>query len=50
VERLERKGEGQLALPGEEVGTVEEFIPGFGTFDDNGVIRASLSGTVKVSR
>jgi len=49
VNQMERKGDGQLALPGEEVGTVEEFIPGFGTFDDNGVIRASLSGTVKVN-
>lgn len=47
---MERKQDGQVALPGDEVGTVEEFIPGFGTFDDNGVIRASLSGTVRVNR
>jgi exosome complex component CSL4 len=35
----------RLVLPGELLGTAEEFVPGHGTYEDNGKIYAALLGT-----
>ena len=36
--------QGKFVVPGEKVGVIEEFIPGPGTYVDNGDIRASSVG------
>ncbi|MHA1713299.1 MAG: exosome complex RNA-binding protein Csl4 [Candidatus Ranarchaeia archaeon] len=41
---------GDPVLPGETLGVIEEFIPGVGTFEDNGNIYASVAGTVLINR
>jgi exosome complex component CSL4 len=35
----------KIVLPGEQVSTSEELLPGDGTFEENGIIRASRLGT-----
>ena len=35
---------GDLVLPGDYLGTAEEFVPGHGTYEDNGKIYAALLG------
>lgn len=37
-----------LVLPGEYLGTAEEFLPGFGTYEDRGKIYAALMGRPRV--
>jgi exosome complex component CSL4 len=39
---------GRLVLPGEFLGTAEEFVPGLGTYEDGGRIYAALLGHPKV--
>jgi exosome complex component CSL4 len=39
---------GRLVLPGELLGTAEEFVPGMGTYEDGGRIYAALLGHSKV--
>jgi exosome complex component CSL4 len=43
----EGKG-GELVLPGELIGTAEEFVPGRGTYEDGGRIFAALLGHTRV--
>jgi exosome complex component CSL4 len=38
----------KIVLPGEQVSTSEELLPGDGTFEEDGIIRASRIGTYKV--
>ncbi len=38
---------GDFVLPGTEIGFTEEFIPGWGTYEENGKIYSALTGTVK---
>lgn len=38
--------EEKLMIPGDFIGTSEEFIPGYGTYDENGNIYASTIGTL----
>lgn len=40
--------ENKIVLPGEEVSTSEELLPGDGTFEEDGIIRASRVGTYVV--
>lgn len=40
--------ENKIFLPGEEVSTSEELLPGDGTFEEEGIIRASRIGTFYV--
>jgi exosome complex component CSL4 len=40
----------KLILPGEQVATTEELIPGDGTYEDNGVIRASRLGLYEIDK
>ena len=35
----------KIILPGEQIATSEELLPGDGTFEENGIIRASRVGT-----
>jgi len=37
----------EFVVPGDEVGTSEEYSPGPGTYEDRGVIYASLTGRVR---
>ncbi len=39
---------GDVVLPGDRLGVIEEFIPGVGTFDDNGVIFATIQGKIEI--
>ncbi|MEM0263358.1 MAG: RNA-binding protein, partial [Saccharolobus sp.] len=38
--------QGELVLPGEEIAVIEEFIPSDGTYESNGIIRASVIGKI----
>ena len=38
------KKSGRFISPGERLGVIEEFLPGQGTFIENGVIYASIVG------
>ena len=38
----------KVILPGEQVATTEELMPGEGTYEDNGVIRASRLGVFEI--
>jgi len=40
--------ENKMVLPGDQVSTSEELLPGDGTFEENGIIRASRAGTYYV--
>ncbi len=39
----------ELVLPGDYLGTAEEFVPGHGTYEDNGKIYAALLGHREVN-
>lgn len=41
---MSEKGIGDLVLPGDYLGTAEEFVPGHGTYEDHGKIYAALLG------
>ena len=36
--------QGELLLPGDELNVLEEFIPGEGTYEENGIVYASVVG------
>jgi exosome complex component CSL4 len=38
--------QGELVLPGDELNIIEEFSPGDGVYEYNGVVRASVAGKV----
>ncbi|BBG24238.1 exosome complex RNA-binding protein Csl4 [Sulfuracidifex tepidarius] len=38
--------QGELALPGEELAVIEEFMPGDGTYEDEGKIRSAITGKI----
>lgn len=40
-------GDEEIVFPGEEIGVAEEFLPGNGAYEENGIIYASLFGKVK---
>ncbi|MBZ3935760.1 exosome complex RNA-binding protein Csl4 [Methanimicrococcus blatticola] len=40
----------QFVFPGEIVGAIEEYKPGFGTVNDDGTIRATVSGVIGVNK
>ncbi|HEX4919891.1 MAG TPA: exosome complex RNA-binding protein Csl4 [Candidatus Bathyarchaeia archaeon] len=45
---MAKKVDGTFVVPGEKLGVVEEFDPGRGTVDVNGVVFSSQTGTVTV--
>ena len=40
--------ENKIVLPGDQVSTSEELLPGDGTFEDKGIIRASILGVYTI--
>ncbi|MEM2868956.1 MAG: exosome complex RNA-binding protein Csl4 [Thermoplasmata archaeon] len=38
----------RMVLPGEEIGTMEEFLPGQGTYEENGKIYSALAGVLEI--
>lgn len=40
----------QFVFPGEAVGAIEEYKPGFGTVNDDGTIRATVPGVVGINK
>ncbi|HEV2428352.1 MAG TPA: exosome complex RNA-binding protein Csl4 [Thermoplasmata archaeon] len=45
---MSEKETGRLVLPGELIGTAEEFVPGHGTYEDSGRIYAALLGHTRL--
>ncbi|MHA1594823.1 MAG: exosome complex RNA-binding protein Csl4 [Candidatus Baldrarchaeia archaeon] len=41
---------GDFVVPGERLGTIEEFLPGIGTYEENGYIYASTYGMVLIDK
>jgi len=39
---------GQFVLPGDKITLAEAFYPGPGTYEDDGIVRAAVTGTVEV--
>ncbi|MHA1131935.1 MAG: exosome complex RNA-binding protein Csl4, partial [Candidatus Helarchaeota archaeon] len=39
---------GDLVLPGYKIGVIEMYMPGAGTYTENGIIHASIVGRVKI--
>jgi exosome complex component CSL4 len=42
------KKSGDIVLPGDRLGVIEEFIPGLGTFEDEGIIFATIYGKIEI--
>ena len=42
--------EDQIVMPGDKIGIIEQFLPGEGTYDDNGDIKSSVLGNVKINQ
>ncbi len=40
---------GKYVMPGDDVCVIEEFMPGVGTYEDRGTVRAALVGVVQVN-
>lgn len=45
---LEEKRSGRLVMPGDKIGVIEEFIPGYGTYVVDGIIYASHVGFLSI--
>jgi exosome complex component CSL4 len=45
---MNRMAEKRLVLPGEELGTTEEFLPGQGTYEEGGKIFAAVAGVLDI--
>ena len=37
-------------MPGEKLGIIEQYLPGYGTYDDDGEIKSSVLGSVKIDQ
>ena len=42
--------EEQIVMPGDKLGIIEQYLPGEGTYDDNGEIKSSVLGNVKINQ
>lgn len=42
--------EKQIVMPGDKLGIIEQYLPGEGTYDDNGEIKSSVLGNVKINQ
>ena len=42
--------EEQIAMPGDKLGIIEQYLPGEGTYDDNGEIKSAVLGNVKINQ
>ena len=41
--------DGDFVMPGDAIGIIEQYLPGEGTYDDEGDIKASVLGNVKIT-
>ncbi|WP_295610088.1 exosome complex RNA-binding protein Csl4 [uncultured Methanobrevibacter sp.] len=46
---MEKKEE-KIVMPGDKLGIIEQYLPGDGTYDDNGDIKSSVLGNVKINQ
>ncbi|MHA1377249.1 MAG: exosome complex RNA-binding protein Csl4 [Candidatus Helarchaeota archaeon] len=42
--------DGDFVVPGQEIGVIEMYFPGQGTYDDEGKIYATVMGTLKINK
>ena len=42
--------EKKIVMPGDKLGIIEQYLPGEGTYDDNGEIKSSVLGNVKINQ
>ena len=42
--------EEKIVMPGDKLGIIEQYLPGSGTYDDNGIIKSSVLGNVKIDQ
>ena len=42
--------EDEIVMPGDKLGIIEQYLPGEGTYDDNGEIKSSVLGNVKINQ
>lgn len=40
----------KIVMPGDKLGIIEQYLPGEGTYDDNGDIKSSVLGNVKINK
>ena len=40
----------QIVMPGDKLGIIEQYVPGEGTYDDDGEIKSSVLGNVKIDQ
>ncbi len=40
----------QIVMPGDKLGIIEQYLPGEGTYDDEGEIKSSVLGNVKIDQ
>ena len=42
--------EDKIVMPGDKLGIIEQYLPGEGTYDDDGDIKSSVLGNVKINQ
>ena len=42
--------EERIVMPGDKLGIIEQYLPGEGTYDDNGDIKSTVLGNVKINQ
>ena len=40
----------KIVMPGDKLGIIEQYLPGDGTYDDNGDIKSAVLGNVKINQ
>ena len=44
------ENEEKIVMPGDKLGIIEQYVPGEGTYDDDGEIKSSVLGNVKINQ
>ena len=44
------RNEEKIVMPGDKLGIIEQYVPGEGTYDDDGEIKSSVLGNVKINQ
>ena len=44
------ENEEKIVMPGDKLGIIEQYVPGEGTYDDEGEIKSSVLGNVKINQ
>ena len=42
--------DGEIVMPGDKLGIIEQYLPGYGTYDDEGDIKSAVLGNVKINQ